>query len=39
VLLVEDESTIRHLVNEVLAEHGYTVIGATEVSGSQDVLK
>ena len=39
VLIVDDEATIRHLVDEVLAEHGYTVIGAADGIAGLKVLQ
>jgi PAS domain S-box-containing protein len=39
VLVVEDESTIRHLVDEVLDEQGYTVIGAGDGAAGIKVLQ
>jgi signal transduction histidine kinase/ActR/RegA family two-component response regulator len=39
VLIVEDEATIRHLVDEVLDEAGYTVIGAADGASGIKVLQ
>jgi PAS domain S-box-containing protein len=39
VLVVDDEATIRHLVDEVLDELGYTVIGAADGAGGLKVLQ
>lgn len=39
VLIVDDEATIRHLVDEVLDEVGYTVIGAADGAAGLKVLQ
>lgn len=39
VLIVDDEATIRHLVDEVLDEVGYTVIGAADGAAGVKVLQ
>jgi PAS domain S-box-containing protein len=39
ILLVDDEATIRHLVDEVLDEVGYTVIGAADGAAGLKVLQ
>ncbi len=39
VLIVDDEATIRHLVDEVLGEIGYTVIGAADGAAGIKVLQ
>uniref|UniRef100_UPI0035C978C2 PAS domain-containing hybrid sensor histidine kinase/response regulator n=1 Tax=uncultured Sphingomonas sp. TaxID=158754 RepID=UPI0035C978C2 len=39
VLVVDDEATIRHLVDEVLDELGYTVIGAADGAAGLKVLQ
>ncbi|MGI4731253.1 MAG: PAS domain-containing protein [Janthinobacterium lividum] len=39
ILLVDDEATIRHLVDEVLDEIGYTVIGAADGAAGLKVLQ
>ena len=39
ILLVDDEATIRHLVEEVLDELGYTVIGAADGAAGLKVLQ
>ncbi len=39
ILIVDDEATIRHLVNEVLDEVGYTVIGAADGAAGLKVLQ
>jgi len=39
VLIVDDEATIRHLVDEVLDEAGYTVIGAADGAAGLKVLQ
>lgn len=39
ILLVDDEATIRHLVDEVLDEQGYTVIGAADGAAGLKVLQ
>lgn len=39
VLIVDDEATIRHLVDEVLDEAGYTVIGAADGAAGIKVLQ
>lgn len=39
VLIVDDEATIRHLVDEVLDEAGYTVIGAADGGAGIKVLQ
>ena len=39
VLVVDDEATIRHLVDEVLDERGYTVIGAADGAAGLKVLQ
>ncbi len=39
VLIVDDEATIRHLVDEVLDELGYTVIGAADGAAGLKVLQ
>ena len=38
VLVVDDETTIRHLIDEVLEEQGYTVIGAADGAAGLKVL-
>ncbi|MBW6531388.1 PAS domain S-box protein [Sphingomonas sp. RRHST34] len=38
VLVVDDETTIRHLIDEVLEEAGYTVIGAADGAAGLKVL-
>jgi CheY-like chemotaxis protein len=39
VLVVEDEATIRHVIDEVLDELGYTVIGAADGASGVKVLQ
>ncbi|GHH24357.1 hypothetical protein GCM10008023_36450 [Sphingomonas glacialis] len=39
VLVVDDEATIRHLIDEVLDEQGYTVIGAADGAAGLKVLQ
>jgi PAS domain S-box-containing protein len=39
VLVVDDEATIRHLIDEVLHEQGYTVIGAADGAAGIKVLQ
>jgi len=39
ILVVDDESTIRHLIDEVLDEQGYTVIGAADGAAGIKVLQ
>lgn len=39
ILVVDDEATIRHLVDEVLDEQGYTVIGAADGASAIKVLQ
>ncbi|MGI4982026.1 MAG: PAS domain-containing protein [Janthinobacterium lividum] len=39
ILVVEDEPTIRHLIDEVLDEQGYTVIGAADGAAGLKVLQ
>ena len=39
VLIVDDEATIRHIVDEVLDELGYTVIGAADGAAGLKVLQ
>ncbi len=39
VLVVDDEPTIRHLIDEVLDERGYTVIGAADGAAGLKVLQ
>ena len=39
VLVVDDEATIRHLIDEVLDEAGYTVIGAADGAAGIKVLQ
>jgi PAS domain S-box-containing protein len=39
VLVVDDETTIRHLIDEVLDEQGYTVIGAADGAAGLKVLQ
>ncbi len=39
VLVVDDEATIRHLIDEVLDEVGYTVIGAADGASGIKVLQ
>ncbi|WP_161988997.1 hybrid sensor histidine kinase/response regulator [Sphingomonas glacialis] len=39
VLIVDDEATIRHLVDEVLEDLGYTVIGAADGAAGLKVLQ
>jgi CheY-like chemotaxis protein len=39
VLVVDDETTIRHLIDEVLGELGYTVIGAADGAAGVKVLQ
>lgn len=39
VLIVDDEATIRHLVDEVLDDAGYTVIGAADGAAGIKVLQ
>ncbi len=39
VLIVDDEATIRHLVDEILDEVGYTVIGAADGAAGLKVLQ
>ena len=39
VLVVDDEATIRHLIDEVLDEVGYTVIGAADGAAGIKVLQ
>lgn len=39
ILVVDDEATIRHLVDEVLDELGYTVIGAADGAAGLKVLQ
>jgi CheY-like chemotaxis protein len=39
VLVVDDEPTIRHLIDEVLDEQGYTVIGAADGAAGIKVLQ
>lgn len=38
ILVVDDEATIRHLIDEVLDEQGYTVIGAADGAAGIKVL-
>jgi len=39
ILVVDDEATIRHLIDEVLDERGYTVIGAADGASGIKVLQ
>jgi CheY-like chemotaxis protein len=39
ILVVDDEATIRHLIDEVLDESGYTVIGAADGAAGLKVLQ
>ena len=39
VLVVDDEATIRHLIDEILDEQGYTVIGAADGAAGLKVLQ
>jgi len=39
ILVVDDEATIRHLIDEVLDESGYTVIGAADGASALKVLQ
>jgi CheY-like chemotaxis protein/anti-sigma regulatory factor (Ser/Thr protein kinase) len=39
ILVVEDEATIRHLIDEVLDERGYTVIGVGDGAAGMKVLQ
>jgi PAS domain S-box-containing protein len=39
ILVVDDEATIRHLIDEVLDELGYTVIGAADGAAGLKVLQ
>jgi CheY-like chemotaxis protein/anti-sigma regulatory factor (Ser/Thr protein kinase) len=39
ILVVDDEATIRHLIDEVLDEQGYTVIGAGDGAAGIKVLQ
>jgi PAS domain S-box-containing protein len=39
VLVVDDEATIRHLINEVLEDLGYTVVGASDGASGIKVLQ
>jgi signal transduction histidine kinase len=39
ILVVDDEATIRHLIDEVLDEAGYTVIGAADGASGLKVLQ
>ena len=39
ILVVDDEATIRHLIDEVLYEQGYTVIGAGDGAAGLKVLQ
>ena len=39
VLVVDDEATIRHLIDEVLDDRGYTVIGAADGAAGLKVLQ
>ena len=39
ILVVDDEATIRHLIDEVLDEQGYTVIGAADGAAGIKVLQ
>jgi PAS domain S-box-containing protein len=39
ILVVDDEATIRHLIDEVLDEQGYTVIGAADGAAGLKVLE
>lgn len=39
ILVVDDEATIRHLIDEVLDEIGYTVIGAADGAAGLKVLQ
>ena len=39
ILIVDDEATIRHLVDEVLDEVGYTVIGAADGAAGLKMLQ
>jgi len=39
ILVVDDEATIRHLIDEVLDEQGYTVIGAAGIKVLQSGAK
>jgi len=39
VLVIDDETTIRHLIGEVLDEHGYAVIGAADGAAGIKVLQ
>ncbi|WP_242122253.1 PAS domain-containing protein [Sphingomonas lacusdianchii] len=39
ILVVDDEATIRHLIDEVLDEAGYTVIGAADGNAGLKVLQ
>ncbi len=39
VLVVDDEATIRHLIDEVLGEVGYTVIGAADGAAGLKILQ
>lgn len=39
VLVVDDEATVRHLIDEVLEEQGYTVIGAGDGAAGLKVLQ
>jgi len=39
ILVVDDETTIRHLIDEVLDEEGYAVIGAADDAAGSRVLQ
>jgi PAS domain S-box-containing protein len=39
ILVVDDEATIRHLIDEILEEQGYTVIGAGDGAAAIKVLQ
>jgi PAS domain S-box-containing protein len=39
ILVVDDEATVRHLIDEVLEENGYTVIGAADGASGLKVLQ
>jgi PAS domain S-box-containing protein len=39
ILVVDDEATIRHLIDEVLDEQGYTIIGAGDGAAGLKVLQ
>ena len=39
ILLVDDESSFRHLVSDVLLESGYSILEASNVAGALETLR